>query len=205
MDVELLFTNRPSFNIVTGYKRLGYTQDYINQKYHSYFDALLTAAEKKAKLTELAILSGYAKIYKFETHQQEFITLKRPVPVKFMNALGIDNRILDFTVELDLEHYKAAFGYQYQVGYFITRYLAAVYSSRDFPEPVPEEEAIAIVKAFCMEKQLQCLINVLNLKSVFFFPNGDIKYKYFYPEYSKKGAFYTFTAGNKDYGTTKVG
>jgi len=205
MEIEMSFLKRPSFNVVEGYKRFRYTEDYVKQKYNACFDGLDTQAEKKARRKEISIQLGYANFSKFDNHLEQFLELKRAVPVKFMQAIGIEDHVLDFTVETDHEHYCEALKYQYSVDHYIVRIFAAMYDTRKFRDSFKEEEAVAFCLAFCKENRCQCMVNILDLKSIFLYPDGKNVCRYFYPKHSKNKEYYVFTSGNEDYGTTRVG
>lgn len=207
IDAEMPLLKRPSFNVEEEYQGFRYTEDYLRQKYNACFAGLETRAQRKARCKELCLETGYTDFSKFEYHLEDFLDLSRTVPSTFMQAIGVDDRELDFSVETDYEHYCEALkqDYDFKATVHVVYQYGAKHLDNELTMPVKEKDAVEFGLNFIKKINVRCSVTVANLKKINIYPDGRIETIYYYPKYKKtKNTFY-FYYDNENQETPRIG
>ena len=93
-------------NVIYGYERFRYTKQYIkclspisNTHYK------LSVSDKKL-LLEMAKSCGFSDIEKFLQQKKVWDEIRGEIPIAYFQYLGVDQKILNFMLELDNEDYE---------------------------------------------------------------------------------------------------
>jgi hypothetical protein len=102
---------------------------------------------------------GYSHRAKFAMHKSEWDRLERPAPLKYFDVLGLDRRVLDFVLDIDLQEYKAVLELPRYPKFAVIPLTAAVYTDCRIPGKMEEKEPVEYVFDVAKEKKFQCCIN----------------------------------------------
>lgn len=159
-------------------------------------------------LRELMACTPYKNITKFDKHLDEWLALVRPIPKTLLTGLGVDWDVLSFCYELDCENFQKAIEIPRYPEHFVVRLIPGIYSTKDLPKGVSEEEAIEIVKEYSSGR-FRCLISYPQLLTIYIEPNGRVRRSYYKPEFVKGrgpvGEVVYFGSDGRFIGTTRIG
>lgn len=135
---------------------------------------------------------------KLYNNRQKWDMLSNRIPIEYLEALGITEKMIATTIELDQEIYdkevSAPFTYD---GFTQSIFIAT--KAYPFDEPLNEMEAIAQVKSTILQEGFQFFGNRYRILlhrppyyEIWFFKNGKHHYSYHRPAYSIKNQFYEF-------------
>ena len=117
---------------------------------------------------------GYRKRQKFLGHRDDWHAAERPIPLSYLDALGVDRAILETALRFDQKELDARLDELPLPAKFGVRYLPAVYGSMPLPDEIGEDDAIDLVKAYAMETGLRCFIAFPGgVKTIFVEPTGS--------------------------------
>ena len=155
---------------LSDYERFFHTKAYIKGKSDSFTN------EK-----ELMRKCEYASLNKFRIHRKAWVNLERPIPIKYLRAIGVSLDTLRFTVELDGEEYEQALSLPFSPRKAVIRVMPTIFSTVELPEGVNEEDAIFVLKKMSRKIGKYCFINFDNVKTVFAEPDGFVFAKFYPP------------------------
>ena len=129
----------------------------------------------------LVTATGYADLEKFRRHQDAWHALERPIPRRYLAAIGVDVEILRGALERDQINFQIVKAMPRTTIAYVIRYAPTVYRMRFFNEPIPEEEAMRRVKAVAAELGFSCRIDYYQIMTVYVEPDGNISQRYYQP------------------------
>jgi len=115
---------------VEDYVRFYQTKVYLYQK----SGKLIYYKNNLPEIRKLAEKAGYKDLNSFLKHREEWHELKRKIPLSYLEALGVDLKVVQFTVELDVEEYEQAIQLPLYPRCGIARLIPAAYCSISLPE-----------------------------------------------------------------------
>jgi hypothetical protein len=124
---------------------------------------------------------GYSSLRKFRFHRKDWDNLERPVPRKYLQAIGVDINTLEFTVELDEEEYEKVLQFPFSPRKALLRVMPTVFTTVQLPDGVTEEEAVFLLKGLSRKTGKYGFINFENIKTTFAQPDGFVFTKYYKP------------------------
>lgn len=160
------------------YERFFHTKSYIQNQSSKYRDPSL---KQNPVVLDLMEKSGYKKLHKFRNHRKDWDNARGEAPLGYLNAIGVDLKILKFCVEADKWEYDRALQIPLFPKFVVVRYMSAVYGTMELPSDTSEYVAIEMVKDYSREHGFRCYINYPELKTVWIEPNGDVHYSYYRP------------------------
>ena len=129
----------------------------------------------------LAERTGYADIDKFRRHQNAWHALERPIPRRYLAAIGAELEVLREALERDQVNFQLMDALPRTPDGYTIRFMPGMYRLRFFEGPVPEEEAIRRIRAFTMETGLRCFIKYPKFLMVYIEADGSVVKKYYRP------------------------
>jgi len=175
MNTIPFFTN--TNRILQGkYAKFFHTASYLTKK-SDQFDSISSENDFQSLMDKC----GYAKRQKFVMHRGEWNSLGRKIPKSYLDAIGVDIHTLSFTLELDREEFDKVLNTPFSPEYATIRILPGIYQSIPLPEGITEEEAIEVMQLYVKEKNLRCFINLPEIKSIRFEPDGHVSIYHFPP------------------------
>ncbi len=186
--------NKPTNDTMQNYEFCGNIKAYLRQR--------LESCEKSNQ--ELMVATGYANARKFATHQKQWHYLKRDIPIKYLDAIKVDMKVLEFTIELDCENTKKALEIPRFPEYYICRLIAAVYITEDLPLGITEDEAIEWIHK--KDSFHRCCILYPGLLVIAIEPDGRVNRLYFTPKMQIFNKHWVkFSGDGSEIGTTRLG
>lgn len=176
--MDSIFKVSPPANQVEDYRFGKHIMAYLDQKVEPWgkVGAVLFKDQREAvkdRRKALMLASGYANPNKFKAHQIDWHELSRPVPKKYLDAIGIDRKTLELMVELDHEEFERALALpRYPKGITI-RLMPAVYSYRELPPGTTEAEALEAMRKTVMSTGLRSCINYPELLTIYVEKEGN--------------------------------
>lgn len=174
------------------YQPYFHIRSYLRQKYR----------QSGLAAPELAEACGYKKMDKFKRHQEAWLKVERPVPEKFLEAVGIDPEMLAKVQGLDLDQWEEAVGKATVPESFSARLMPAVWQSVPLPENLSEAQAISYVKEYSRLINRQCRVNYAGLRTAWIWPDGHLSNYYNRPNIEYRNRLVYFTTEATRPGTT---
>ncbi len=162
---------------IEDYEQYYHAKGYIRRKSERYKDS----RKPNAELLPLMSRAGYAKYAKFRAHRASWDQCRKDVPLAYLHAIGVDLKVLGFSVSLDREEYDRVSRVPCSPRYFTARLMPTVYRSIGLPDGIGEDEATEMVKRYAAEKGIQCCISITQIKTIWIRPDGRVTYTYFWP------------------------
>jgi len=159
------------------YEKFFHTASYIQKK-----SLLFDTSTGKNEIQKLMDLCGYSKKQKFILHRKEWDRLERKIPKKYLEGIGADINTFHFTLDLDREEFERISRLPFFPDYATVRIMPGIFQSLTLPQGITEEEAIEIIKIYAKEKNIRCFINLPDIKSIRFEPDGMVQTFYFPPD-----------------------
>ena len=172
------FFSAMEINTLDDYERFYHTRSYIQNQSSKYRDPSL---KQNPVVLDLMEKSGYRKLHKFRNHRKDWDNARGKAPLGYLNAIGVDLKILESCVEADKWEYDRALHIPLFPRFVVVRYMAGIYGDMELPENTSEYAAIEMVKDYSREHGKRCCINYPELKTVWIEPNGDVNYSYYRP------------------------
>ncbi len=172
------FLSAREINTLKDYEKFFHTKSYIQSKSPQYQDPSL---KQNPVVLDLMEKSGYKKHQKFRRHRKEWDNARGEVPVGYLNAIGVDMKILNYCIEADQWEYDRALQIPLFPRFVVVRFMAGVYGNIEIPEGTPEFAAIEMVRDYSKEHGFRCCINYPELKTIWIEPKGDVNYSYYRP------------------------
>lgn len=181
-------------NRIEDYSRFRNTRAYI-QHLSSRFESTEELMEK----------SGYAKPEKFKKHREEFDNLERWVPLKYLDAIGVNHATLKFCGELDHEEFEEARKIEDLYPQFaIERLMPAIYSNIRFPEGITEDEAIEYLVNRSAETGKMYFINYYDFKTVIVNRDSSVNTVYHPPLFRITKSYLIPETTNNNLGNVRI-
>lgn len=153
----------------------------------------------------LAELTGYKDLDKFKRHQDAWHGLERPIPRKYLDAIGANLDILRSALERDQVNFELMDALPRTPAHYTVRLLAAVYQMRFFDDAIPEAEAIRRIKAYSAETGFRCCINYPQLLTIYIEPDGSVSKTYYRPAMKVTDNWVAFERDGSRVGTMRIG
>ncbi|MBN2659557.1 MAG: hypothetical protein EH225_08615 [Calditrichaeota bacterium] len=185
-------------NSVDDYRRFRHTLNLIKRQ-----SSAIPASDKEAENRLMKTL-GYAKPDKFRNHRREWDRLERRIPLKYFNKIGIDRKVLQFTLELDAEEFEQACSVQTYPETAVMKLIPAVYKKIVFNKGTDEIQAIEQLKEIAVETGRTCLISFPELKSISIRPDGTVAYIFYPPELDIGESWITVKRDGRTTGVSKL-
>ena len=177
-----------------GYQPYFHIRGYLRQKYR----------QSGLAVPELAEACGYKKMDKFKRHLEAWLKAERPVPGKFLGAIGIEPEMLCKVQVLDFDQWEEAVRIVTVPERFSVRLMPAVWQSVALPENLSEAQAISYVKEYSRLKNRQCRINYAGLRTVWIWSDGHLSNYYNWPNIEYRNRLVYFTTEATRPGTTRL-
>lgn len=192
MDFFSSHLNENKYTSVKDYLHFRHTLQYINQRMHAYW-CHEDGKNHKEKLIVLAQILGYAEhsIPKLKIRIDLWLNLSGEIPIKFFEAIGVQEEVLAFALALDQEEFEYALKIPVFPLNFVARLMPTVYMPMRLPEGTSEQEAIAIVQAYQLEHDFKCWINIGEIKTIYFEPKSHVGVILHPPVLAKVGKIFT--------------
>lgn len=156
-------------------------------------------------IPELAQACGYRKLDKFKRHLEAWLRVARPVPGKFLGAIGIEPKMLCKVQVLDFDSWEEAVKSVRVPQSFSARLMPAVWQSVSLPENLSETQAVDYVKEYARLRNRQCLINYAGLRATWIWPDGYHSHYYYWPNIEYRNRLVYFKLGAAQPDTTQPG
>ena len=176
-----------------GYKYCECAMEYLLER--------LNTSHKKEK--DIASAIGYGDFEKFRRHQDAWHALERPIPRKYLAAIGADMEILSGALERDQVNFQLVEAIPRSPGAYTIRIAPSVYQIRFFEDSITEEEGLRRVKAVSAEMGLSCRISYYQIMTIDIEPDGSIKKRYYRPAMKVTNNWVAFDRDNSRVGTMR--
>lgn len=164
---------------------------YYSDKYKDYRRNAIGTKEliKKMKTKNLT---------KFYNNRQKWDKFSYQIPIDYMEALGITEKMIATTIEMDQEIYDKEISKPVTYDGF-TQSMFFFTKAYPFERPLTEVEAIAEVKSIILMEGFQffgerykILLHRSPYYDIWFYKNGKHLHSYHRPDYRKSHLFYEF-------------
>ncbi len=156
-------------------------------------------------VSELAQACGYRKLEKFKRHLEAWLKAEKPVPGKFLGAIGVEPEMLCKVQVLDFDSWEEAVKSVRVPQCFSARLMPAVWQSVPLPENLTEAQTVTYVKDYALLRSHQCLINYSGLRVTWVWPDGTVSRRYSWPSIEYKNRLVYFKLGSAQPDTTQPG
>jgi hypothetical protein len=180
MSLQIPFPSSRTFNRLEDYERFHHTRSYIGSLTLPSAPLFRGAEDTKARIVEAMRACGYRSLPRFLEHKRAWDDLRRPIPLAYWDHIGVDRKVLDFTVEVDQEEYEAARRLPLRPTHAVIRMAPAVYLRHSLPEGADERQAVAYLVEKSDEYGKSCCITFPDFKAVTVYPGGKVC-EVFYP------------------------
>jgi len=153
---------------------------------------------------DIAAAIGYSDFEKFRRHQDAWHALERPIPRKYLGAIGADVEILCGALERDQVNFQLVEAVPRSAHAYSIRFAPAEYSVRFFNEAIPEDEAVRRVKAVSAELGVSCLIEHYQIMKIDIEPDGSIRKRCYRPAMKVTSNWVAFEHYGSQVGTMRM-
>ena len=175
MSKEIPQFSARNMNKIDDYERFYNTKAYLKKKSGN----LTFFKDETDEIMELANKSGYTKFNKFVEHRKEWHKMKRKIPLKYLEAIGVKVDVLELTIELDQKEYEDILKIPRFPKFAVIRMHPTYYKNYNLPEGISEKKAIELMEEYALREEKRCFINYPNIKMIGFRPDGS-HYEIFY-------------------------
>jgi len=186
-------------NKLEDYERFRNLKSYLLQKAGSINRAYV----EKEEIWKLAGAVGYSKYNKFLNHREQWHELVRKIPVSYLDIIGVDYDVLDFTVELDQKDYQSALQIPLYPKGFIVRHMSCFYRTVEFLPDTPENQAIEIVQEYARKEGKKCAINYADIKTILVGTEGQVNTCYYEPNINFVGGYMIASSDGQTFATVR--
>ena len=167
-----------NINKIDDYERFYHSKAYLKKK-----SGKLTFFKNEVDETKkLAKKSGYTKFNKFVEHRKEWHEMKRKIPIKYLEAIGVKLNVLKFTIELDQKEFKEVLKIDFKPRYAAIKFHPMAYETYEFPPDTSEKKAIEIMQEYAKKEKRECIINYPGIKIIFIEQDASVHQIYFKPD-----------------------
>ncbi|MBF0121282.1 MAG: hypothetical protein HQK79_20805 [Desulfobacterales bacterium] len=170
-NLELLEPTKSQLSNDVGWYEFGInTKNLIKEK----------ANNCKKDIKQLMIECGYSlkssRVDKFKEHQKEWNSLIRTIPKSYLAAIGISIEDIEKTIAADRQLYEKA------ISEVVLKYCKLGNDFGHFREIVNENKAIDLLKRYSKLRDVYCLIDYKDLKSIEIKPDNTVSIVEYTPE-----------------------
>jgi hypothetical protein len=184
-------------NAVAGYSRFRHVRTYVAQ--------CSTRHAGKEASKRLMARVGYARYEKFIRRRAAWDALARPVPLAYLEAIGVDTDVMSVAGGADMEAYREALAIPRFPRWAIVRYMPAIYGRVWLPPGATEQEAVRFLLGYSSRTGWQCCLSYPDLKAIYIRPDGDVSITHFPPVLLIQGGFLTTGMDGRDIGACRIG
>jgi hypothetical protein len=198
------FGQKPK-NEVEGYEWGRHYQAYIR---HCAKQRRLYNRRVEPELVQQALAAcGMRNVNKFHRRRHAWNEGASPIPLAYLDFIGVDIEMLREAVALDEKEWQEALQKSLQPQHFIIRLIPAVYGRGTIPPGLTEEEAIQHVQEFQASHPgfRGCCINWPGIKAVNIWPDRPPTYSFWCPRMRVKGGQVRFAYNGGLEGVTRLG
>jgi hypothetical protein len=198
---DFLSTFREKGEVSSEYRLLGYTKAYIGQKSSAY-------AGREAD-RRLGRALGYNPdkprfMTKFTEHRRQWDTLARPVPLEYLQLIGVSWDELQVCYEADCHRFAEEQAKPRWLSHYVVRVMPTVYVEVYLPEKLREAEAIERIAHGEYSHRVR-LINYPELLLIHFAADAaEPTHHYREPRISRDRGFLYATDDGAQAGVTRV-
>jgi len=167
-----------NINKIDDYERFYHSKAYLKKK----SGKLTFFKDEVDEIKKLAKDSGYTKFNKFVEHRKEWHEMKRKIPIKYLEAIGVKLDVLKFTIELDQKEFKEVLKIDFKPRYAAIKFHPIAYKTYEFPPDTSEKKAIEIMQEYAKKEERECIINYPDIKIIFIEPDARVHQIYFKPD-----------------------
>ena len=167
---------------VKNYEMFFHTSRFITDKSKG-FD-IYSDDQEKLRLRQLLGLDDERY---FTIEREAWNSVKKDIPLAYLNAIGADLKTIEFTLELDLEEYEKETVRSSSIRFASTKIMKGLYQHLSLPLDITDEKAVEIMKAFSVEIGQKSAIHYPELKLIVFHSDGSIEQKDFVPVLEQMG------------------
>jgi len=180
---EVMFCGHSYDNKIEGYEHYRHTLAYIEHQFLSL----------RGKGIDPATLYGYKSKKRFFEKMREWITLRDPVPLKFLKLINADLYVLETALSLDRKDYdEVVKGELIPKVYVICRFPLGI-KAIPLTGVTGEKEAIAQTRSVAVMRNTMCLIEYPYIKTIWIEPDGQISVRMFPPKMTQEGKYIRFS------------
>ncbi|HPO12397.1 MAG TPA: hypothetical protein PLI09_03055 [Candidatus Hydrogenedentes bacterium] len=187
-----------------GQKPINRVEDF---KWGKHYKACIAFYARQCRLEphEMKTRCGYTNYNRFLRRREQWSKCLRPIPLIYLDLIGVDMDLLREVVTLDQKEYETAIQLPLQPEYFTIRIMAAVYSQGRFPPETSEEQAIEHVQTYVdAHPHYWCCIPWPGLKTIYFNAGKPHRYVFYRPELKIRGGFVELGSDGSNEGITRI-
>ncbi|MFP4065786.1 MAG: hypothetical protein ACLFS0_09835, partial [Bacteroidales bacterium] len=144
---EYILTATPGFNRVIGYQHMYHTKKYLSQCFdrfepYQFYDTRL------ARLSECCGGGGWEGLMAFESKFWRWMRGQGKVPRYFLHAIGVDERVLSYVIELDREALEQSIDAPLKLNWFAAIKNDGQYVIQEMPETGCISQAVLNMRAY---------------------------------------------------------
>lgn len=170
----------PVVNESNQYTRFFHTKAYLAQKSRQ---VPYSIALHEDRVLRVMASCGYLfrRPEKFSAHRRQWDRLDRPIPRAYLDAIGVDVKVMQFTAQLDAEEYEEVLQHPLYPRYATIRVVPGIFSLLDLPQGIDESEAVRLMIDFARRRGRRCCIGFRDIKSIWIEPDGETSYTFYRP------------------------
>ncbi len=147
---------KDEITVIEDYVPYFHTMRYMDRKYH---ECLLSDEQLKRA-------SGYANIEQFRRHRADWHRCEGSIPKNYMNVLGVDFHVLEFTLELDQQLFDRAIQMPVDVISYGIRLEDQTVMTRPFAKGMDYERAVGFLVNISRQNTFRYFINIPGLRYI---------------------------------------
>ena len=191
-----LFSAR-MINSTADYERFFHTRSYIQQRSAAFPGPHSNRA--------LMAACGYKKLEKFIKRRAAWDSLARPIPLAYLDSIGVDLNVLALAAEADQAEFAQALALPLAARWASVRLMPAVYADHELPGLLPEAEAVSYMLDQAGRRRLRCCISFGALKTVYVEPDGTTSTSFYPPSLRIEAGFLVTGGDGSAVGTCRLG
>jgi hypothetical protein len=146
---------------------------YVSQKSSRYPDpGFRDSFDSTPELRALMEAVGYARVDRFRNDRRVWDELAVPVPLRYLDAIGVDLHVLEFALEEDVALFDQALEAAAPRDSFLIRVGEETFMPYLIPDQIFESERIEFLKAFAEESGYECRLGFGGVKTMVAYPGG---------------------------------
>lgn len=148
-------------------------RQYIAQKSARFADpGFRDSFETTPELRGLLEAVGYAHVDRFRNDRRAWDELSAPVPLRYLDAIGVDLHVLEFALEEDVTLFDQALEAAAPRDSFLIRVGEETFMPYLIPDQIYESERIEFLKAFAEESGYECRLGFGGVMTMAAYPGG---------------------------------
>jgi len=159
---------------------------------------------RKKNSREVFDKMGYSNYSVFLRRVEGWLNLKKPVPEKFLELIGMDPVVFSMVFEKDLADYEEALYEAVTPAHFSVKLIPGVYGKITVPENSDYYAFMDYVRNYSKSIGKECLINYGGLRCDKVTPDGNVRKTLCKPVYKTRNNLRHFTPMGNNIGTTNI-